>query len=428
MNQITLFLLAAVGIVALIDFLPRLIIKKNRQPKVVTSYSKIPHYLILPTVYGDISYLKNIQFLKKYSNKVVICTSKFETNEFYTALHTVCKKYGFSYVCADLPVIKERPLKNAYTIYRGVLDAGLLKVPGQTPLILMDADTYATQNVNNLVRAFIKSKLNVASLRCEASNTSKIIEQLQEFEYRIAMDGRNMDPWLTSGACSIAYAEVYNRIFSRHSNFFAGGDIEIGKLGQIMGYNVGHLDFTFYTEVPDTLKVWFNQRIIWFAGGIRHHVTNIASFGWYHFFMLFYNSLLIYLLFPLRWIEFVNMPILLPITILFSWLYVVVLTHGKGWKPVYLLLPLYSFVQTMIIIPLALIKYFKLVQVHRSFGHLQHDLSDYNFMQRFMYRTLNFASAALIIIAAYLFTANRVEYWINQNTDSVSTTAVSLNE
>lgn len=411
MNETILLILITIALVALIDFVPRLFIAKKRTPRVKPSYTPTPQYLIMPTVYGDISYLQNLSFLKRYSDKVLICTSKYETEAFYKALRKVCKENGLRYACADLPVVKGVPVKNAYTIYRGILLSNKHRARKNTPCLLIDADTFSKDNINNLVRAFINSKYDIASLRCEASKSDKIIEKLQAFEYKLAMDNRHMDPWLTSGACNIGKAAVLQRVFSRHSNFFAGGDIEIGKLARIMGYRIGHIDFSFYTAVPDTIKAWFDQRIIWFAGGIRHHVVNIGSFGWYHFFMLFYNSLLIYLLLPLRWVEFVNFPLTIVAAILISWLYTFILIYGHGWKRVYLLLPFYSFAQTMFILPIALVRYIRLCWAQRSLGILNHDLGRFNFANKALYGSLNITSAVLIIYIAYVFTNSRLDYW-----------------
>ena len=411
MNQTILFILVTVAIVALIDFVPRIFIAKKRSPQVKPSYGPTPDYLLMPTVYGDIKYLQNLKFLKKYSDKVLVCTSKYESKAFYKDLRKICRENGLRYACAELPIVKGKPVKNAYTIYRGILTANKHRVKDDTPCILMDADTFAKENVNNLARAFVQSGYDIASLRCEASKTEKVIEQLQAFEYKLAMDNRHMDPWLTSGACNVGKASVLRRVFARHSNFFAGGDIEIGKLARIMGYKIGHLDFAFYTAVPDTFKDWYNQRIVWFAGGIRHHVTNIGSFGWYHFFMLFYNSLLIYLLLPLRWIEFVNFPLTLVAAIVISWLYTFILIYGNGWRRSYLLLPFYSFLQTMIILPVALVRYIRLAWTQRSLGLLNHDLGRYSFASKALYGTLNVASAALVVYIAVVFTNTRLEYW-----------------
>ena len=397
---------------ALIDYVPRAFLLVKKPVKFRIGYTRIPRYVIMPTVYGDISYLQNIAFLKRYSDKVVICTSKYESQEFYRSLRQVCRQYGFRYICTELPFANGKPIKNAYTIYKGAFHSlNRLGVRKDTPCLLMDADTYSHQNVNNLMRTFIAEGIDVSSLRCEVANPQTIIENLQAFEYRLAMDNRRMDPWLTSGACNVAKASVLQRVFSKHSHFFAGGDIEIGKLAQVMGYKVKHIDFTFYTAAPDTFKDWFNQRIIWFAGGIRHHVTNIGSYGWLHFFMLFYNSFLIYLLLPLRWIELINFPFTLLVLIVLSWVYTAVLVSGRGWRPLYLLLPFYSFIQSMVIIPIAFGRYLKLVRQQRSLGLLRYELHHFSFSTRLVHKLLNFSSAFIVIYAAISFTLTRWEYW-----------------
>lgn len=412
MSNSTILILCTLAIVALIDYVPRVFFLLKKSNKATHRYGRVPRYLIMPTVYGDISYLQNIGFLKKYANKVVICTSTYETPEFYAALRTVCRRYGFRYIRVQLPVVKGRPIKNAYTIYKGAFkNLYQLGARKNTPCLLMDADTYSEDNVNNLVRTFIAQNVDIASLRCEVAKPGSIIETLQDFEYKMAMDNRRMDPWLTSGACNMAKAYVFRHVFSKHSNFFAGGDIEIGKLAQVMGYRVKHIEFTFYTAAPTTIKAWFNQRIIWFAGGIRHHVTNIGSYGWHHFFMLFYNSLLIYLLLPLRWIEVLNYPLTLAALICLSWIYTAILVYGRGWKPAYLLLPFYSFIQSMIILPWAFGRYLKLCRQQNSFGFLRYELRNLDLSTRALYKVLNFSSAALIIYAAINFTSTRWNYW-----------------
>lgn len=412
MNTSILLILITVAILSLVDYIPRIFIRAKSGIEVKPGYGPIPRYVIMPSVYGNISYLQNISFLKKYRSQVVICTSKYETAEFYRDLRAACRKHGFRYICVDLPKVKGQPVKNAYTIYKGALaDLNRLGVTKDTPCLLMDADTVAHKNVNNLIRTFIASQADIASLRCEADNPKKTIEILQEFEYEMAMDNRAMDSWLTSGACNLGKAGVLQHVFSRHSDFFAGGDIEIGKLAMVMHYKVRYIKFTFYTAVPDTVKAWFNQRIIWFAGGFRHHVANMASFGWYHFFMLFYNSLLLYLLFPLRWVELVNFPWTLLFLIFLSWIYVYILCIGKKWHKEYLLLPFYSFVQSMIILPIAIGRYFKYARNQRSFGLFNYDFTGRSMTAAVTNTGLNLASAGLILYVAFVFTQARLEYW-----------------
>jgi hypothetical protein len=415
MTHSIILILVTLAIVALIDYLPRVFMTSRKVVEPNVRKGRIPRYFIMPTVYGDISYLQNITFLKRYADKIVICTSAYETPEFYRALRQACRTYGFRYIKADLPTVQGVPIKNAYTIYKGAL-ANLNKLGARkdTPCILIDADTYSNDNVHSLVRTFIAEELDIASLRCEVSKPKTSIEILQDFEYTMAMDNRRIDPWLTSGACNIGRAGVLQNIFSYHSHFFAGGDIEIGKLAQVMGYKLRHIRFTFYTAAPSNFRDWFNQRIIWFAGGIRHHVINIASYGWHHFFILFYNSLLIYFLFPLRWIELINFPLTLFALIGLSWLYTAVLMFGKKqWRPTYLLLPFYAFIQSMIILPAGFVRYIKLAWRQKSFGLLHYHITGISTSTRVLNGTLNISSAALIVYVAIAFTIARISYWVH---------------
>ena len=412
MNNTAALIFITVAIVSLIDYIPRAFLLFKKSTKVRTGHGKVPNYLLMPTVYGDISYLQNLPFLKKYASHVLICTSKYESAEFYASLRKVCRENGLRFIKADVPVVNGKVVKNAYTIYKGAFkNLSRLKVNKNTPCILLDADTYAEKNVNNLIRTFISSKYDVASLRCEVRNPSSLIEVLQAFEYKMAMDNRSMDPWLTSGACNVGKAATFKHVFSRHSDFFAGGDIEIGKLATVMNYSVGHIEFTFYTAVPDSWKAWFDQRIIWFAGGVRHHIINIGSFGWNHFFMLFYNSLIIYLLFPLRWVELINFPATLILLIALSWLYTALTSYKKGWRVAYLALPLYSFIQSMIILPIAFVRYCKYAWQQKSFGFLNYDFTGVALQLRMTYAVLNLSSAAIVLYAAVIFTQTRLQYW-----------------
>lgn len=427
MTTALIILLLTVALIALVDYIPRFFNAAKTPLKVISGRGRTPNYLIMPTVYGDISYLKNMEFLKKYANRVVICTSRYESSQFYADLDRICSRYGIRYIAAELPLVKGQPVKNAYTIYKGAFsDLNKLGITANTPCLLIDADTVAYANVNDLIRSFVASKSDVASLRCEAANANNLLEILQEYEYRTAMDNRRMDPWLTSGACNMALAGTFQHVFKQHSHFFAGGDIEIGKLAQTMGYRMRHIDFTFYTEVPSTLKDWFNQRIIWFAGGVRHHVVNISNFSWHHFFIFFYNSLLIYLLLPLRWFELIHFPLAFLLLIAVSWLYLYIVNIGRGWRKEYFALPAYAFIQSMVILPIAFVRYCKYALQQRSFGILHQDLSHLNWRLLFASRFLNFSTAAVILFIAIGFTYTRIDYWIERDTATSAVAAQTI--
>lgn len=413
MSSLTYYILLAVAVLALVDYLPRLIIKAKRHTAIAEGRGRTPDYRIIATVYGDISYLQNVEFLRKYRKNVIIATSKYESNEFYADLESVCSVEGFKYVRADVPVASNGiPVRNAYTIYAGIFrDLSNSRIRPNTVCLLIDADTYTLDSVNDLIRTYKNSKHHIASLRCEVDNPVTVVQKLQALEYRTAMDNRLMDTWLTSGACNIANADTYQKIFERHSSYFAGGDIEIGKIAAVMGMNVGHINFTFYTVAPDRWIDWYKQRIIWFAGGFRHHVTNIGSFGWYHFFMLFYNSLIIYLLLPLRWIEMIHVPQLFVVLIFISYFYLFMFVTGRTWRKEYFILPFYSAFQSMIILPIAICRYFTYVYKQRSFGILRYNLKRFTIADRLNFALLNTGSAGMVVLLAVLLTGDRISYW-----------------
>ena len=88
---------------------------------------------------------------------------------------------------------------------------------------------------------------------------------------------------------------------------------------------------------------------------------------------------------------------------------------GRGWSKELLLLPLYSFVQSMIIAPYAMINYVKLARKHKSLGRINFDTTVYPVANRLMFSALNFMSATFVIYVAAIFTVIRVAYWMQNS-------------
>ena len=81
-----IYIFIAVALIALVDFVPKFFNSFKKPTLVVTRYTRKPDFLIMPTVYGDIKYLDNITFLKKYAKNTLIYTSDHESVEFYKDL------------------------------------------------------------------------------------------------------------------------------------------------------------------------------------------------------------------------------------------------------------------------------------------------------------------------------------------------------
>lgn len=307
-------------------------------------------FSILIPIFGNMSYLRNVDFLSEYGSKVILCTTTHESEQFNADIERIADARGFriyrSKVVTDVKN-KEELIRDGFEIVESKY------------CVFLDGDTVSKDSLNKLVGQFEKKKYDVASVRILSAKNSTLMEKMQNIEYELAMDARKVYPWLTSGACIVAKTRVIREVMSHHSLFFSGGDIEIGKLASMLGYSVGHIPAVFYTDVPPTFKVWFRQRMAWFAGGFRHAIVNGHTYTWRHPLLFFYNTVLVYALMFLRWYEVIAHPLMLGLLYIF-YLIIIALAHGRAFKSYYLLFPLYALVQVLVIAPLGVYTYLKM--------------------------------------------------------------------
>lgn len=335
----------------------------------VTPYEE--DFTILVPIFGDISYLRNINFLKQYGNKVLLCTTSKEKEEFNGQIEEICKQYGFRVFRSEVPLAsdtskiapwiiykKEGPSINKEIVRDEIMRESFYSVTSKY-CVLIDADTVAYESFYKLVGIMKEKDYDVASVRVIVSKTNTLIEKLQSLEYDLAMDARKLYPWLTSGAGGVAKTQAMREIMSHHSLYFSGGDIEIGKLGEIMNYKVGHIYFNFYTDVPSTFRAWFKQRLVWAGGEFRLSVINAHTHARRYPFFFFYSTILVYGGIPIRWYEVITKFYILPIVIVIYW-FLIFAFHWKKRAWWFLFFPLYSLFQVMIIIPLGIYMYFRM--------------------------------------------------------------------
>lgn len=282
--QIVVFVFT-IFLISLIDFVV-LVRARLRKHHAIHEYTKADlDYTILIPIFGNISYLRNVDFLKQYAKHVVLCTTTKESPEFNKAITQVARESGFRIFRSDVVIAssiqKPNPWKLfTYTLHgTGELDKQKIDVNAQERFnreiardeiirdsfaaintgycIFLDGDTVAHENLFKLVHLMRELDFDLASVRVLASKQETLMEKLQSVEYDLAMDARKIYPWLTSGACMVAKTDVIKDIMQHHSLFFSGGDIEIGKLAGILKYKIGHIRFEFYTDVPSTFKAWF---------------------------------------------------------------------------------------------------------------------------------------------------------------------------
>ena len=93
-------------------------------------------------------------------------------------------------------------------------------------------------------------------------------ELFQIFEQKINQNGIELEN----------KGKEIKKLFKKEDYPNNGGDIEIGLLGKKLGLKIIHLNFEVTTEVPNTFKKWFKQRMYWAGGNFRHNIVNSLTY------------------------------------------------------------------------------------------------------------------------------------------------------
>ena len=342
-------------IYSLIDFIPRIRRKFTKKIYILDKSLKNEDYTIVLPVFGKPQFLDGLDKLSKYGNKVLLTTTKFETIEFNTKVQQLVEKYDFNVVKVTLPKDK---YGNDIKTTPALLQRALPHVKTKY-VIRLDADSYPLENLNMLFGNMEFNDYDLASAKVLPNPEQKqnIMWHLQDAEYTTAMDNRNLYPFVTSGAAIIGKTSKLKKISQNHSLFPNGEDSEHGRLATIMDMKVGYIPFTIYTDVPLTIKEWFNQRGNWLIGAFRHKIINIKFTSQYPWF-LFYYVLIVYLMLPFRAYHSVMHPEMLPIIFL-VYASVTFFFRMSTYKWFYIFFPIYAFVQSTILPFIGIYRYFR---------------------------------------------------------------------
>lgn len=321
-------------------------------------------YALLVPIFNDVKYLTNIDWLKYYADKAVLCTTTAETPEFMASLKKLADTWGFRISQSEVGT----GAKNPWAIYHksllahdAVLKDSILKLD-EKYVIFIDGDTFVNGKLSVLCGAMEEQAFDISSVKVLPTKRDTLIQKLQGVEYDVAMQARLIYPWLTSGAGMVAKRSVMTEIMKNHSLFFNGGDIEIGKLADMMGYKVGHLPMTFFTDVPATVPKWIKQRFSWMCGCFRHAIINWRHNLNYPFHFIYF-SFMIYFLFFAKIKEMFFHWYMLPLVI---GLYAII-TYLANWKvrsKWMLIFPFYALFQILVILWAGIWRY--LVTVKRT--------------------------------------------------------------
>ncbi len=331
-------------------------------------------FTILIPIFGSMKYLKNVSFLKKYAPHVILCTTEKESREFNQTIRNLAEENHFRIFRSSVTLAsnnkENNPLNliiqeenNELTYNKDIARDEIIKDSfnhiSTRYCLFLDGDTFAKDDLYHLFGLMERKKFDIASVRVLVAKRETLIQKLQAVEYDLSMDARKIYPWLTSGAATVGKTSAFRKIMKHHSLYFQGGDIEVGRLAIMMNLPVGHIPFSFYTDVPRTFRAWWKQRQAWFGGGFRHSVINFHSHGLKYPLFSFYNSVLVFFTLPLRWYEVIQRPMVIPIIIILYWVLILVF-HWKEKEWYYIFFPFYSLLQIMVLVPLGACMYFKM--------------------------------------------------------------------
>ncbi|MGL4757969.1 MAG: glycosyltransferase [Patescibacteria group bacterium] len=357
-----------IAIIALIDFL--LLIISFFKRRVIIESQKSKDFAILVPVFNNLNYLKNIPFLKEYSDHVYVLTTNKETEDFNRELEEVCNLNSFKLFKAD---IEEKQEKTPWLLYSIALHgkSGSHDMIPTRNIVMIDGDTYTNFDLENLVYTFEKTQLDISSLKILPDRPFTISEKIQYIEYLIAMQIRHVLPHLTSGAAVIGKKETLKRIYARHSMYFQGGDIETGVIAKKMNFNVGYIPFEFLTQVPNNIAALSKQRVSWASGTFRIFVMNIFKIIKNHPWELFYTLTFVYLLW---YIKLQNLILYFPLIFITTYIVYLIILCLITFNDFYIsvvVAPIFSLLQSFLLFPIGLLVYFRRVFISHNFGWIR---------------------------------------------------------
>jgi cellulose synthase/poly-beta-1,6-N-acetylglucosamine synthase-like glycosyltransferase len=332
-------------------------------------------YTIIVPIYGNIRYLENVDYLKVYGDRVLLTTSRSETDEFYSDLYRIARAEGFRvHISSRLPSPAERAKDHLKARATGgtLRDTIVLDAHGSITssyVVCIDADTVTDISLDFLVGTLKTADLDIASVILTPANTNNVLTKLQAHEYRMAMRIRRVMPWLISGGCHVAKRSVHRDLMERHSLFFQGNDVEIGLLANLKNYRVGHIPFIVPTTVPDRYKAWFRQRKAWAGGEFRLMIVNVRV-SRRHPFLYLYGGVVVIALLPMRW-YFLLHPTWPLFAVLVLYLASLILVNWSTRDWVLLVYPFYSLFYSLVMVPIGVVSYVEMAVKFRNLGMIR---------------------------------------------------------
>src|SRR3989344_9154378 len=142
-------------------------------------------------------------------------------------------------------------------------------------IAVIDADSYPEKDsFKKMIGYFDEPGVGAVTASCFVKNTGKLIEKLQAIEYLLIAFGRKIldfvdSVYVTPGSLSMYRKKLLVEVGGFDKNNITE-DIEIAwKILKNKYKNRMCLSAKVYTDVPDTLKKWWRQRLRWNIGGFQ---------------------------------------------------------------------------------------------------------------------------------------------------------------
>jgi len=164
------------------------------------------------------------------------------------------------------------------------LNLGIEKAKGQI-IGCVDADSYPEEDaLLKMVAYFDDPRVAAVTSSILVRNPKNLLQRLQEMEYILIAWGRKLLDYLhsvyvTPGPLSLYRRDVLKKIGGFDERVLTE-DIEIAWRLQRRGYKIRMaLPARVYTNVPESFRKWWNQRIRWDIGGIQ--TVNIYKYAFF---------------------------------------------------------------------------------------------------------------------------------------------------
>ncbi len=344
---------------------------KRAMREAMRTYEPVEDFEVLVPIYGAIRYLENIAFLRPYGRRVVLCTTTDETAEFNAGLEQVAQKNGFRIFRG---VVTRAASAGKRATGGTVRDRLVRDAVGEVEaeyVVCMDADTTCSRPLGELVGALADATAGHGVGAARAGKSLRVVPD-ETPGPRVPVRHAHADHRALARVRCVPCrprTDVHREVMSRHSLFFQGNDIEVGVLATALGFDVGHIRYEVATNVPVTLRPWFRQRLAWAAGEVRLFLAN-PQIAIRHPLFWFYGALLVILGSPLRW-ESVFQPGIPLLAVGVSYCLLVFYFHFEHRDRYLLLLPFYGLFTSLVMVPLGVFAYTRMVLRDRNFGFIR---------------------------------------------------------